>query len=47
MERFAELVSHAVAIPVENIDTDQIIPARFLRVTHKDCLLYTSPSPRD
>ena len=38
MERFAELVSHAVAIPVENIDTDQIIPARFLRVTHKDGL---------
>ncbi len=38
MEKFAELVSHAVAIPVENIDTDQIIPARFLRVTHKDGL---------
>lgn len=38
MEKFAELVSHAVAIPTENIDTDQIIPARFLRVTHKDGL---------
>lgn len=37
-ERFSEIVSHAVAIPGENIDTDQIIPARFLRVTHKDGL---------
>jgi 3-isopropylmalate/(R)-2-methylmalate dehydratase small subunit len=27
--------ARAVAIPVENIDTDQIIPARFLKVTDK------------
>jgi len=37
-QRFEEIVSHAVLIPGENIDTDQIIPARFLRVTHKDGL---------
>jgi 3-isopropylmalate/(R)-2-methylmalate dehydratase small subunit len=27
--------SHAVLLPIENIDTDQIIPARFLKVTDK------------
>jgi 3-isopropylmalate/(R)-2-methylmalate dehydratase small subunit len=31
-ERFR---SHAVLMPIENIDTDQIIPARFLKVTDK------------
>jgi len=29
------LISSAVPIPVENIDTDQIIPARFLKATSK------------
>jgi 3-isopropylmalate/(R)-2-methylmalate dehydratase small subunit len=29
------LTARAVAIPVDNIDTDQIIPARFLKVTDK------------
>ena len=27
--------SSAVPIPIENIDTDQIIPARFLKATSK------------
>ncbi len=34
-ERFTEIVSHAVSVPIDNIDTDQIIPARFLRTTDK------------
>jgi 3-isopropylmalate/(R)-2-methylmalate dehydratase small subunit len=35
MEKFVKLKSTAVPLPVENIDTDQIIPARFLKVTNK------------
>ena len=35
MEKFTELTATMVAIPTENIDTDQIIPARFLKVTDK------------
>lgn len=35
MEKFTKLYSTAVPLPVENIDTDQIIPARFLKVTNK------------
>ncbi|NJM80632.1 MAG: 3-isopropylmalate dehydratase small subunit [Flavobacterium sp.] len=35
MEKFITLHSKAVPLPVENIDTDQIIPARFLKVTNK------------
>jgi 3-isopropylmalate/(R)-2-methylmalate dehydratase small subunit len=35
MEPFKTLTSDIVAIPVENIDTDQIIPARFLKTTTK------------
>lgn len=35
MEKFTRLVTTAVPLPVENIDTDQIIPARFLKVTDK------------
>ena len=35
MEPFKSLTSHIVAIPAENIDTDQIIPARFLKTTGK------------
>lgn len=35
MEKFTTLYSKAVPLPVENIDTDQIIPARFLKVTNK------------
>jgi 3-isopropylmalate/(R)-2-methylmalate dehydratase small subunit len=35
MEAFRTLTSRLVAVPVENIDTDQIIPARFLKTTAK------------
>lgn len=35
MEPFDRLTGRLVALPVENIDTDQIIPARFLKTTTK------------
>ncbi|WP_031425772.1 3-isopropylmalate dehydratase small subunit [Flavimarina sp. Hel_I_48] len=35
MEKFTKLTETAVPLPVENIDTDQIIPARFLKATDK------------
>lgn len=35
MEKFVKLISTAVPLKVENVDTDQIIPARFLKVTDK------------
>jgi 3-isopropylmalate/(R)-2-methylmalate dehydratase small subunit len=35
MEKFTNLTAAMVVIPTENIDTDQIIPARFLKVTDK------------
>ncbi len=35
MEKFTKLVSTAVPLEIENIDTDQIIPARFLKATDK------------
>ena len=35
MEKFITFQSTAVPIPVENIDTDQIIPARFLKATDR------------
>jgi 3-isopropylmalate/(R)-2-methylmalate dehydratase small subunit len=35
MEKFTTLTATMVGIPTENIDTDQIIPARFLKVTDK------------
>jgi 3-isopropylmalate/(R)-2-methylmalate dehydratase small subunit len=35
MQPFTQLTSHLVAIPTENIDTDQIIPARFLKTISK------------
>lgn len=33
---FQHLISTAVPLPIENIDTDQIIPARFLKATTRD-----------
>ena len=35
MEKFTKLTSRAIPLPTENIDTDQIIPARFLKATDK------------
>jgi len=35
MEKFTTLRSTAVPLDIENIDTDQIIPARFLKATDK------------
>src|SRR5688572_27704277 len=32
---FTKVRSRAVVVPVENIDTDQITPARFLKVTDR------------
>jgi 3-isopropylmalate/(R)-2-methylmalate dehydratase small subunit len=36
MEKFQILRSTAVPLPIENIDTDQIIPARFLKATSRE-----------
>lgn len=36
MEKFITLTSTIVPLPIENVDTDQIIPARFLKATSKD-----------
>jgi len=38
MAKFTTLTSRAVPLPDENVDTDQIIPARFLKVTDKNGL---------
>lgn len=35
-ENFTTLISTTVPLPVENIDTDQIIPARFLKATTRE-----------
>ncbi len=56
MAQFTTLTSRMISIPVNDIDTDQIIPAQFLKVTDKnglaDALFYnwrynddTSPKP--
>lgn len=36
MEKFQTLTSTYVPLPIENVDTDQIIPARFLKATDKN-----------
>lgn len=36
IEKFTILRSTCVPLPIENIDTDQIIPARFLKATTRD-----------
>jgi len=35
MEKFSTIVSTCVPLKIENIDTDQIIPARFLKATNR------------
>ena len=35
-QRFSIITSTCVPLPIENVDTDQIIPARFLKATDKD-----------
>lgn len=35
-EKFTTLISTCVPLPIENVDTDQIIPARFLKATTRD-----------
>lgn len=36
MEKFITITSTYVPLPIENVDTDQIIPARFLKATTRD-----------
>lgn len=35
-EKFNIIISSCVPLPIENVDTDQIIPARFLKATTRD-----------
>ena len=35
MAHFTQLTSRVIPMPINNVDTDQIIPARFLKVTDK------------
>ncbi len=35
MEKFKQLTSTVIPLPIDNVDTDQIIPARFLKATNK------------
>ena len=35
-EKFTTLTSTCAPLPVENVDTDQIIPARFLKSTSRE-----------
>jgi len=36
IDKFVTLESPAIPLPIENVDTDQIIPARFLKATTRD-----------
>nr|WP_185711805.1 3-isopropylmalate dehydratase small subunit [Tannerella forsythia] len=36
MDKFQTLTSTCVPLPIENVDTDQIIPARFLKATTRE-----------
>ncbi len=36
IQKFSTLTSSCVPLPIENVDTDQIIPARFLKATTRE-----------
>ena len=36
IDKFTTIKSSAVPLPIENVDTDQIIPARFLKATTRE-----------
>lgn len=36
IEKFSTVTSTCIPLPIENVDTDQIIPARFLKATTKE-----------
>jgi 3-isopropylmalate dehydratase small subunit len=36
IDKFVTLESSCVPLPIENVDTDQIIPARFLKATTRE-----------
>lgn len=36
MDKFITLTSTVIPLPIENVDTDQIVPARFLKATDKE-----------
>ncbi len=36
IEKFTKIISTAVPLAIENVDTDQIIPARFLKATTRE-----------
>ena len=36
MEKFSKIISTAIPMPIEHVDTDQIIPARFLKATTRE-----------
>jgi len=36
IDKFVTIESPAIPLPIENVDTDQIIPARFLKATTRD-----------
>jgi len=36
MEKYAQIRSYAIPLPNEDVDTDQIIPARFLKATTRE-----------
>ena len=36
-QKFDIIESTCVPLPLENVDTDQIIPARFLKATTRTC----------
>lgn len=35
-EKFTTITSTCIPLPIENVDTDQIIPARFLKATSRE-----------